>query len=742
MSDNLRWPKPMPQGGQLSEGKAAAIEGHAKVCSPTAACPQIVHLNLFFDGTNNNDARNNPFRDSLSKGHTNVARLYGACKDDRPKGTFRFYIQGPGTPFPEIGETEYSTLGKSLALGFGMRVGWGYTSVLNGLYEAITMQRNSLLPDPDARRFCETLDADKMLSFFSLWGSQPPPILQMPGRFTKYLQSRIGLLADAQRDARPVRKIKKAWVNVFGFSRGAAVARVFVHKFVNEWAAGGRLAGIPCEVNFMGLFDTVASVGAPESVRATLNLESFDGHWAWADHGALDIPPTVKRCVHFFSIHEQRRSFPLDTIRQGPDYPGGLSKRLEVAYPGVHSDVGGGYVPGDQGKSTQGDDFKLSNIALHDMYIEALRAGVPLHYRDDPGGPLPDNSKADFSVSDELIKDFNAWLATTQTQPLTKVEDALRFGLRQSLAWRAVRARVGTPDYVTEQPFYKAAPEDRLTPHGLSAAAEGRLAAKRREINELTARIGALLGPTMLPPADPVRYQAAVLEHAELRRQLRAKQDDYRRAEKEEAAKSETRRLEEAATAADPTHPKTGKSRPGEGPDELMTNDKTDLREAAEEFRLLLALLHPNEASKSWQVKALSRAIAGPAMGPMPTAIRTVSWLEVARQSSDTPLVRMVDKLDAPLSLAHALRYDPAYDIVVKPETATQPMLRAFTGASARAAMQSQPDVMRLFDDYVHDSRAWFRVPHFRELAQGGYGWARVLFAGADKAINPNATGL
>ena len=52
---------------------------------------------------------------------------------------------------------------------------------------------------------------------------------------TEHFRGRIGVLADAQRDARPVRKIEKAWINVFGFSRGAAVARVFVHKFVNQW---------------------------------------------------------------------------------------------------------------------------------------------------------------------------------------------------------------------------------------------------------------------------------------------------------------------------------------------------------------------------------------------------------------------------------------------------------------------------------------------------------------------------
>ena len=103
---------------------------------------------------------------------------------------------------------------------------------------------------------------------------------------------------------------------------------------------GGKYA-IPYQVNFMGLFDTVASVGLPDSTRATLDVGLFAGHEAFAGNGAMDIPPQVRFCRHAFSIHEQRMSFPLDSIRKGKSYPGGV--REEVPYPGVHSDVGGGY---------------------------------------------------------------------------------------------------------------------------------------------------------------------------------------------------------------------------------------------------------------------------------------------------------------------------------------------------------------------------------------------------------------
>ncbi|WP_147478505.1 DUF2235 domain-containing protein [Pseudomonas syringae] len=50
---------------------------------------------------------------------------------------------------------------------------------------------------------------------------------------------------------------------------------------------------------------------------------------------------------------------------------------MEVIYPGVHSDLGGGYPPGDQGKAVskdnvEGDGLLLSQIALNDLYADAF----------------------------------------------------------------------------------------------------------------------------------------------------------------------------------------------------------------------------------------------------------------------------------------------------------------------------------------------------------------------------------
>src|SRR5579872_6822594 len=122
----------MPEGGRLSESKNAAQLGKALVADPKMSCSQTLHVTLFFDGTNNNDAEENRiWRDSKVQTHTNVARLFNAAIDAPDRGMFTWYIPGVGTPFPKIGEPVYTQGGKALAVGFDNRCVWAYTRLLN-----------------------------------------------------------------------------------------------------------------------------------------------------------------------------------------------------------------------------------------------------------------------------------------------------------------------------------------------------------------------------------------------------------------------------------------------------------------------------------------------------------------------------------------------------------------------------------------------------------------------------------
>jgi len=171
--------------------------------------------------------------------------------------------------------------------------------------------------------------------------------------------------------ARP--KVVEIFIDVFGFSRGAAQARVFC-QWLTQMMEDGRLCGVAAQIRFLGLFDTVASVG-PASHMAPYDLSN--GHYGWAQPENLLVPASVKNCVHYVAMHENRASFPVDWVSR-PD--GTLPPHCkQYMLPGMHTDVGGGYAPAAQGRGLHGDDSeKLSQIALVKMYQAAQAACVPI----------------------------------------------------------------------------------------------------------------------------------------------------------------------------------------------------------------------------------------------------------------------------------------------------------------------------------------------------------------------------
>ncbi|MDT1843320.1 DUF2235 domain-containing protein, partial [Acinetobacter baumannii] len=76
------------------------------------------------------------------------------------------------------------------------------------------------------------------------------------------------------------------------------------------------------------------------------------------------LPSAVQNCVHMLAMHELRRNFPLDLIGIDGKVQQGW---LQYAYPGSHSDVGGGYRPGELGIAVNDDSQKLSQIPLNHM---------------------------------------------------------------------------------------------------------------------------------------------------------------------------------------------------------------------------------------------------------------------------------------------------------------------------------------------------------------------------------------
>jgi uncharacterized protein (DUF2235 family) len=168
---------------------------------------------------------------------------------------------------------------------------------------------------------------------------------------------------------------------LFGFSRGAYAVRVLAalirgaglvagyqgNLFEYAWSILKRRKkqddsldfelqdrfkatfGRKVRVHFLGVFDTVSSVGwiyDPFSFPYTMNN---------------DIVDFVRHAV---CLDEKRCFFRSNLWSAQPDPP---TKLKEVWFAGVHSDIGGGYAP---------DDSRLTRVALRWMLAEAVACGL------------------------------------------------------------------------------------------------------------------------------------------------------------------------------------------------------------------------------------------------------------------------------------------------------------------------------------------------------------------------------
>jgi hypothetical protein len=194
------------------------------------------------------------------------------------------------------------------------------------------------------------------------------------------------------------RLIKMINLSIFGFSRGAALARAFSNGILKDCKTNSDGAmsyhNFPIRINFLGLFDTVASFGLPANNMDAIFSEKN-----------LTVDDRIEKCVHYVAAHELRFSFPIDLIRKRGKLP---TKWIEEAYPGVHSDVGGGYEPVSQEISNN-----YARIPLRDMMSEALRAGVRMLGQDD----LKKRGEAQFSrfaIEPATQKSYDAYMGHVQ----------------------------------------------------------------------------------------------------------------------------------------------------------------------------------------------------------------------------------------------------------------------------------------------------------------------------------------
>ncbi|MGE4280104.1 MAG: DUF2235 domain-containing protein [Magnetospirillum sp.] len=155
-----------------------------------------------------------------------------------------------------------------------------------------------------------------------------------------------------------------------------------------HWAGdGGKMrvapAANPGLVHFLGVWDTVGALGIPDDM-ALLNL--LDNLHDYSFHDTT-LNESVATACHALAMDEERANF-LPTLWDDND-----PRVTQKWFPGVHSDVGGGYL-----------ETGLSNGALLWMIDLAKAAGLVFasgmvdQVAADPRGVLHDSAKGVFSV--------------------------------------------------------------------------------------------------------------------------------------------------------------------------------------------------------------------------------------------------------------------------------------------------------------------------------------------------------
>lgn len=412
---------------QISLLQAAAHPGNTEGVTATGPtmrfrpekCEFPIHIGLFFDGTGNNQDWAEPRLGGATqlarKKDSNVARLYRAYPNEPLKGHYPRYIPGVGTPFPFIGEERTSSMGMGFGAGGDARIVFGLLHVLNAMHRSINDDDAPMIDASTVKALCSNawlsmqtgneghptrLSPADQRALDKVGMKDQGGLLTMNGfsyRAT-FLKAQFTKLARKIEDTKHP-KLAEGFIDVFGFSRGAAQARVFCN-WLDECFEGDMLAGVRTHIRFLGIFDTVAAVGLGPAASRWAN-----GHDGWGETKNLRVSPRVRHCEHYVAMHEQRESFPLEDVHTPGD--GMPPNCRQFRFPGMHSDVGGGYLPEEQGKNGGEDEHKLARVPLNMMYEAAVAAKVPLKA---PTMITQGDGWDAFAVSKALRSDYDAFM--------------------------------------------------------------------------------------------------------------------------------------------------------------------------------------------------------------------------------------------------------------------------------------------------------------------------------------------
>lgn len=328
----------------------AARAPNGSTCCPLA---RDLTMGVFFDGTANNQHHDKP------KGtHTNIARLFEMYDGDELAGwtwVKHYEIGIGGRDIAKLKENYASKTGESIAeikMKYSLleeqmlaRNDAKYPGTWNYLerkaHEAVIKAEIAVARKVEiaaariAGRVASTMAMGREIGDMAL-GTGGKARLQAAYAAAA---ARVGEISPDN----------KKVIDIFGFSRGAALARTFTNLVVG--ALLPRHTRV--RVRFLGLFDTVASFKDKLAGR----------HIGAGESQSLHVDPgSAEHIVHITAKNDSRKFFPL-SVTSGT--------MLECS--GAHADVGGGYGPTEDGRSNH-----LAAVPLSWMHRRCVEAGLPL----------------------------------------------------------------------------------------------------------------------------------------------------------------------------------------------------------------------------------------------------------------------------------------------------------------------------------------------------------------------------
>ncbi|EYS93812.1 hypothetical protein CF68_26015 [Cupriavidus sp. SK-4] len=181
-------------------------------------------------------------------------------------------MPGVGTRFEQIGEDTETQDGKAFAKGGQARILWAVMQVYNAVHRCVFKQ--TMLTPEEMKALIQ--DYEDKVDHHQRPDPEAAPINRH--EWFKPLSDRLSQKLRERLLAKQTPSVPKVTLSVFGFSRGAVEARAFCYWYQDTLQDGKFLGAIDTEITFLGLFDSVATVGTSASMNEQFGLWMLSGH--------------------------------------------------------------------------------------------------------------------------------------------------------------------------------------------------------------------------------------------------------------------------------------------------------------------------------------------------------------------------------------------------------------------------------------------------------------------------------